>query len=105
MFYYKRDRKSKLKAQCFILGKFDDVAECSSHEALSACSANEMSPFPGVTSPCALGYQPVRLRVYPRGGCATVYECCWGFSPRGDGIRHKVGQAASLATPVSCLTQ
>lgn len=74
MFYHKCGRKNKLKAQCFILGKFDDVAEHSPHEALSACSANEMSPFPGVTSPCALGYKPMRLRVYLRGGGGTVYE-------------------------------
>lgn len=63
MFYHKCDRKNKLKAQCFILGKSDDVAECSPHEALSACSANEMSPFTGVTSPYVLGYEPMRLRV------------------------------------------
>lgn len=81
MFHYKCDRKDKLKVQCFILGKFDDVAECSPHEALSACSANEMSPFPGVTSPCALGCEPMRLRVYLRDRYGAVYECFGCFSP------------------------
>lgn len=53
--------KNKSKAQCFILGKFDDVAECLLHEALSACSVNEMSPFIGMKSLCALVYEPMRI--------------------------------------------
>jgi len=83
MFHHKCDRKNELKAQCSVLGEFDDVAECSHHKALSAHSANEMSPFPGVTSPCALGYESVRLRVYPRGGCGAEDECSGGSSPSG----------------------
>lgn len=75
--------KNKSKAQCFILGKFDDVAECSPHEALSACSVNEMSPFIGVKSLCAFVYEPMRIRVCLRGGCGAINEYSWGFSPLG----------------------